>query len=187
MRLVLASASPRRKQLIAEIEGLEVEVMASDCEENAPFTTVGGYVCALARLKAEDVYKKTGEATVGADTVVYLNRVLGKPRTEEDAKSMLRELSGKEHEVVTGVCLIRNGKICCRYESTVVVFDRLSEQFIDSYVKSGSPMDKAGAYGIQDEMLSPLVKEVRGCKNNVIGLPVTLLDGMIKESCKWQK
>ena len=187
MRIVLASASPRRKELIAGIDGIEVEIIASDCEEQTAFTTVGGYVCALARLKAENVYEKTGKPTVGADTVVFSGEVLGKPHGEDHAKEMLRALSGKAHEVVTGVCLIKDGRVCCRYESTTVKFKPFTEQFIEEYVKSGSPLDKAGAYGLQDEMLAPFVDEVQGCKTNVIGLPVPLLGAMIEESYKWQK
>lgn len=186
MELVLASASPRRKELIGKIEGLEVEIIASNAEENAAFTTAGGYACALARLKAEEVYSRTNKTTVGADTVVYLDGVMGKPCSKDDAREMLKKLSGNTHSVITGVCLIISGKTVCRYYETKVTFLPFTEEFIESYIGSGSPMDKAGAYGLQDEMLAPFVSKVDGCRDNVIGLPVEMLREMLEEKNKWQ-
>lgn len=181
MKLVLASASPRRRELIGKIEGLEVEIIASDADESAAFTTAGGYACALARLKAEEVYSRVGLPTVGADTIVYLDGVMGKPGSENAAREMLWRLSGKTHSVITGVCLIDGGKTVCRYYETKVTFLPFTEEFIENYIGSGSPMDKAGAYGLQDEMLAPFVSGVDGCRDNVIGLPVGLLREMLEE------
>ena len=187
MRIVLASASPRRRELISEILGIEAEIIPSSAEENAVFTTPGGYVLALARLKAEDIASKCDLPVVGADTVVYNGKVLGKPESSEAAAEMLRSLSGITHEVYTGVCVAYKGKALCRYERTEVTMKHFTEEFIEQYIASGSPMDKAGAYGLQDEMLAPFIAHVRGCRSNVIGLPVSLLTDMLKETDKWQR
>ncbi len=181
MNVILASASPRRKELIKKIPGLEVEIIPSSSEENAPFYNVGNYVCLLAKNKAADVFSKHGGVVVGADTVVFTDRVLGKPQNELDAKNMLKELSGKTHSVVTGVCVMKSGSVKCAFCETKVRFGCLSESFIDRYVASGSPSDKAGAYGIQDEMLKPYVDVDEGDRDNVIGLPVILLKNLLEE------
>ena len=181
MELVLASASPRRRELIGKIAGLEVEIVASNAEESAAFTTAGGFACALARLKAEEVCRRVNKPTVGADTIVYLDGVMGKPKTEKEAREMLTRLSGNTHSVITGVCLITDGKTVCRYSETRVTFLPFTDEFIENYIGSGSPMDKAGAYGLQDEMLAPFVSGVDGCRDNVIGLPVGLLREMLEE------
>lgn len=181
MNVILASASPRRKELIKKIPGLNVEIIPSYSDESAPFYNVGNYVCMLAKNKASDVFSKNGGIVIGADTVVFTDRVLGKPSDETDAKNMLKELSGKIHSVVTGICVMKSGNIKCAFCETKVCFDRLSEDFIDEYVASESPMDKAGAYGIQDEMLKPFVKIAEGDRDNVIGLPVTLLKNLLEE------
>lgn len=182
MIVTLASASPRRKQLIAKIDGLQVNVVPATGEENAPFTNAGAYACALARAKAEEVSGRCGGVVVGADTiVVFEGKPLGKPQDKQGADAMLSMLSGAAHSVITGVCVIGNGKCICRYCETQVVFDELPEGFVKEYIESGSPMDKAGAYGLQDELLRPYVKEVNGDRDNVIGLPVGMLKEILQE------
>lgn len=171
MELILASASPRRKQILSEI-GVPFRAVVSEGEERPDLSlSPEEIVKSLARQKAENVFARfPGAAVLGADTIVYFEReVLGKPKSEEDAAKMLRRLSGKTHSVYTGYCIIAGGRRiegACRTE---VVFNDLSEQFIREYVAGGSPMDKAGAYGIQDD--ARLVKEYRGSYTNIVGLP----------------
>ena len=182
MIAVLASASPRRKELIAKIEDLEVEIIPSGADENCKEASAERLVCVLANRKAKDVFAKTGKITIGADTVVVLgSKILGKPRTKAEAKAMLKSLCGKTHRVLTGVSVISKDGEQTECETTFVTFNACSDEMIDAYVASGSPMDKAGAYGIQDEGFAPFIKEVKGDLDNVIGLPVRLLEKMLKQ------
>jgi len=176
--LILASASPRRAQLLRELE-YEFAVMPSDAEEadNAQLTARE-----LAQInayrKARSVAKKHPEAVVlGCDTVVYLGtQPYGKPCDLKDARRMLRELSGERHEVVSGCCLLHLEAHQCDIfsESTSVVFRNLGARQIDRYLRSINPLDKAGAYAIQTngEMI---VESIFGSLTNVIGLPVETL------------
>ena len=186
MEWILASASPRRRELLGElIENFEI--IPAKGEETAPeCCTVEELVKTLARQKAEEVASlpcAAGKAVLGADTVVALNgTVLGKPKDEADAIAMLSALSGNVHEVYTGVCVCfpkENGtrEIVTKAERTEVVFETLSKEQIEAYVATGSPMDKAGAYGIQD---GGLVKKIIGSFSNVVGLPIELCETMIK-------
>lgn len=179
----MASASPRRKELLGELVE-KFEIIPAQGEECADgFSTPAELVQGLARQKAEEVARLYGGAdkyVLGADTVVALDgRVLGKPKSAEHAKEMLVALSGRAHEVFTGVCISypKDGerRVLTDVCRTEVVFETLSEEFIDEYVKGGSPMDKAGAYGIQD---GGLVKEIKGSYSNVVGLPVELLKAL---------
>ena len=190
MNVILASASPRRKELIARISGLHTQTHAAQSEENAPFINPGWYACALARHKAEEVAARlnTDEAVVGADTIVVLDgKPLGKPADVNDAKRMLSSISGREHTVITGVCVADRRRTVCFYAETAVALDELSEEFIRAYAESGSPLDKAGAYGIQDEMFAPHVIGIRGDRDNVIGLPVAALKKTLKEYFGWEE
>lgn len=144
-------------------------------------------VKSLAFHKAKEVAalpSSLGAAVLGADTVVALDgRILGKPKDEEDAFEMLSALSGRVHEVFTGVCLLcpagdAKEKTALRCARTLVEFETLSEAFIRAYIASGSPMDKAGAYGIQD---GGLVRRIEGSYSNVVGLPLELLGEMLKD------
>ena len=182
----MASASPRRKELLAElIEKFEI-VPAKGEEVVSASLTPRELVQALAEQKALEVsalVQAEGKCVLGADTIVVLdNEVLGKPKDEADAFRMLSALSDRAHEVYTGVCICaRNGGVYRKLTSfacTEVVFERLTEEQIETYVKSGSPMDKAGAYGIQD---GGLVKEIRGSYSNVVGLPLELCKEMIEQ------
>ncbi len=171
MRLILASSSPRRRELLAQI-CKEFSVEPSLFGEGARGLSAHETAALFAREKAMEVHARFPEAAVlGADTVVSLHgEVLGKPSSEEDARRMLRLLSGKTHSVFTGVCLCAGQE---RYETLVetkVIFYPLSEELIESYVKSGLPFGKAGAYGIQDGYA--LAERYEGSYTNVVGLPV---------------
>ena len=187
MDWILASASPRRKELFAElVEKFDILPARGEEKVEAGFTPKQ-LVQALATQKAIEIAAlpcAKGKFVLGADTVVALgNEVLGKPKDEADAKRMLTALSGKSHDVYTGVCIVytdETGAQKTRVDAarTEVVFETLSKEKIDGYVASGSPMDKAGAYGIQD---GGLVKEIKGSYSNVVGLPMELLESLIKE------
>lgn len=175
--LVLASASPRRRELLHQV-GIRTVVDPSDGDEWSQEKDPGRYVVELARCKVLDVADRHGDQWVlGSDTVVTLDgKILGKPADEEDAIKMLRELSGRTHKVFTGVSILRMDRGRVLYEktfsqSTDVTFYELSDELIDRYVSSGEPFDKAGAYGIQGRG-AVLVKEIRGDYNTVVGLPV---------------
>ena len=187
MDWILASASPRRKELLKEIvPAFEIIPSAAD-ESIQGYSSPKELVKLLAALKAEEVARREenySKVVVGSDTVVaHKSIVLGKPQDEEDAKGMLKMLSGKKHHVYTGVCftVVKDGVIVYTHtavEKTAVYFKNLSDEFIEEYVKSGSPMDKAGAYGIQD---GGLVRKIKGSYTNVVGLPVELCKKMKKK------
>ena len=185
MDWILASASPRRKQLFGEVVE-KFDIIVAKGEEKADGTTPEALVKTLATQKAEEVALldiAKGKAVLGADTVVALDgEVLGKPKDEADARRMLCALSGRAHEVYTGVCMsyLENGKrkTLVKADCTKVYFNALTSEFIDEYIKSGSPMDKAGAYGIQD---GGLVDKIDGSFTNVVGLPIELCKEMLKE------
>lgn len=183
MIITLASASPRRKELIAKIKGVEATVIPAEGEENASFINAGQFACALARGKAEEVFRKAGGTVLGADTVVVLDgKPLGKPKNRQNAIEMLQSLSGRTHSVITGVCVINAEKLICRFCETQVTVDKLDGEFIEKYVSTGSPMDKAGAYGLQDAAFGEKVTSVNGDADNVIGLPVAMIEGILKEN-----
>ena len=185
MEFVLASASPRRKELLKEIVE-EFEIIPAKGEENLVVSSPKTLVKALARQKAEEVAalpETKGKIVLGADTVVALGqKVLGKPKGEREAVEMLESLSGRAHFVYTGVCFVyeKDGerRVVNKTSKTRVYFNALSEEWIKSYVAGGSPMDKAGAYGIQD---GGLVKKIRGSFSNVVGLPVELCKKLYKK------
>lgn len=185
MEWILASQSPRRKELLKEIVE-QFEIIPAKGEEILPQNaTVEEKVLSLAKQKAEEVSSlasSNGKWVLGADTIVVLKKeILGKPKDEQDAKRMLSALSGKTHEVLTGVCMMKkqDGQTTSLVAvgKTKVVFERLTKAQIENYVASGSPMDKAGAYGIQD---GGLVKKIKGSFSNVVGLPVELCKAMIE-------
>ena len=174
MKTILASASPRRKELLT-LAGIEYEVVVSQCEEILPdVITPDKAVEELARQKAEDVFSRHDDAMIiAADTVVALgNTILGKPKDEDDAFSMLSSLSGRRHTVFTGVCIKTKGNTDIFHVATDVEFYELSEKEIKDYIATGEPMDKAGAYGIQGKGFV-LVKGIHGDYFNVVGLPLS--------------
>ena len=182
MEWILASASPRRKELLRELIK-DFAIVPATGEENAQDgLTPERLVQELARAKAEEVAAlpiAKGKAVLGADTVVAFDgEILGKPKDEAEAKAMLSALSGNVHNVYTGVCIVLpDGSKKTAVDCTQVEFHRLTTAFVDEYVQTGSPMDKAGAYGIQD---GGLVKEIRGSYTNVVGLPVELLKKLLQ-------
>lgn len=179
--LILASASPRRKEILGEIVE-QFEIVPAKSEENAEgATTPEAVVKTLARQKAREVFAlplAKGKTVLGADTVVALDgEILGKPKDEADAFRMLTALSGNTHEVYTGVCVIfPDGKERVEADCTKVRFYPLTEEKIRAYIQTGSPMDKAGAYGIQD---GGLVEKIEGSFTNVVGLPKELCEKML--------
>lgn len=180
--LVLASASPRRRELLSRL-GLRFEVAPSDADETWPSgRPPGPAVEELAARKAEAVaVAHPGALVLGADTVVVLDgEVLGKPPTPEAARRALRRLSGREHTVYTGIALVHGGRTVTAHEATAVRFGPLAEGEIAAYVATGSPMDKAGAYGIQDDAGSLFVEGVTGDYFNVVGLPLHRLYRTLK-------
>ena len=180
MRYILASASPRRKELFSLIVP-EYEIIPAEAEEKFNMSLFPEQVaCAVAEGKCDEVYSKNPDAVVvGCDTiVVFEGEILGKPKSDEDAVNTLKRLSGKTHYVITAVCIRSKYKKLIEYEKTEVRFNPLSDEFIKIYVDSGSPLDKAGSYGIQD---GGLVKEYFGSYTNVVGLPVTLVKKLLGE------
>lgn len=181
MDLILASSSPRRKELL-ELLGIPFQVRVSDVEE----TYQDGLqpeeiVMELARIKSIAVAETNKKSIViGADTIVVSDgKVLGKPADKEEAISTLRQLSGKVHQVYTGVALIKAGNTHLFYEKTDVEFWPLEEKQIEQYVLTGEPFDKAGSYGIQGYG-SLLVKRIEGDYFTVVGLPVSRLNRELK-------
>lgn len=176
--LVLASRSPRRRQLVADL-GFSVRYVDIDVDEVVPDGTAPADIpLLLAKLKAEGYYQPLadGELLVTADTVVvHGDTVLGKPHDREDAYRMLRLLSGDRHQVYTGVCVRSNSLQKSFVERTDVYFRNLGEETIRHYVELGTCMDKAGAYGIQEWIGKVGVERIDGCYYNVVGLPVARL------------
>ncbi len=216
VRLVLASASPRRRELLSQI-GLEFTVMPSTKEENAKTTEAGALVQELSRQKAVDIWEQLSggqgqnpdadqeqisEETqepnlngkrqpellvIGADTVVCCEgKILGKPHSREAAAEMLTALQGRSHEVYTGVTLYSQSETVTFFECTQVEFYPMTEVEISEYIDSKEPMDKAGAYGIQG-LGARFVKGIRGDYNNVVGLPVGRLYQELKSRGWMQK
>lgn len=180
-KIVLASASPRRRELIKLISE-DVLCVTSGEDETLPEGIAASEVPVyLARLKAQSVAKDYPDcAVIGSDTVVILEEeILSKPESFEDACLKLRSLSGKAHRVVTGCCIIEGENIKAFCEETLVEFYELSDQEIEAYVRTGEPMDKAGAYGIQGRA-SLFVKRIEGDYFNVVGLPVARLNRELK-------
>lgn len=181
--MILASASPRRKQLLEQI-GLNFKVVAagvdeSGCGELPP----GELVEQLSQRKAAAVAERVGQddLIIAADTVVSLEgTALGKPSDEGAAYRMLTALSGVRHQVYTGLTLRQGEKVLTRRQQTTVTFRELSEEEITAYIATGEPIDKAGAYGIQG-MGAVLVESIEGDYYNVMGLPLCLLCEMLKE------
>lgn len=174
MKLILASGSPRRSELLAK-EGLDFEVIPSPAEEiHDASLGMAGLCEENARLKAVAVAAHHQEAVViAADTLVFLSgEPLGKPRDLEEAAGMLRRLSGYVHDVCTGVCIVApEGNVRTLHVVTEVVFHKLEDETISNYLAKTSPLDKAGAYGIQDHG-GMIVKRIVGSYENVMGLPV---------------
>jgi septum formation protein len=194
--IVLASASPRRQELLRNT-GIEFTIQPADIDETPkPGETAQDCAERLARLKALEVWRKRpGGVILGADTVVSVDEtILGKPADAADAARMLRMLSGRVHRVVTGVCVVRaaanfdvpgvsdvTAEIKTASETTLVTMNEISDEEIQAYIATNEPMDKAGAYAIQG-MASRWIPRIEGDYSNVVGLPVALVYRMLRGS-----
>jgi septum formation protein len=173
--LVLASQSPRRAEILRQA-GIPFVVRVAPVDETLlPGEAPEDYVRRLAEAKARAVPAGPEEIVLGADTTVVVgHNILAKPVDAEDARRMLSLLSGRRHKVMTGICLLRGDEKICEHEVTSVCFAFMSTREIDSYVASGEPMDKAGAYAVQGAA-SKFIMGIEGCYFNVVGLPISLV------------
>ena len=198
-RIILASASPRRKEIL-EKTGFSFDIMVSGCDENTDESDPALLVKELSRLKAKDIADKNpGKIVIGADTVVsHKNVIMGKPKDAEDAKNMIRSFAGDAHQVYTGVCIVsqtgreigetlkktlsdkcrdldiyeNDGRLTINFNvRTDVHVSDMTEEEIEAYVRTGEPMDKAGAYAIQGRF-APYIVSIDGDYYNVVGLPI---------------
>jgi septum formation protein len=180
-RLVLASASPRRAELL-RAAGIDYDVIPANVDETLkPDESAREHVARLAETKARTIHALDGQRTVlAADTVVVVDsQILGKPLDDVDARRMLRLLSGRMHDVLTAVSIFHPGGIVdTRVDLTQVEFAPLSESDIDWYVSTGEPLDKAGAYAVQG-LASRFVPRIEGSYSNVVGLPIALVHQML--------
>ena len=175
-KLILASTSPRRENLLRMI-GFDFEVVDSQVDErNEVYTIPEVHVLELAQKKALKVAEEIDSGLIiGADTIVVLNnQILGKPKNAKKAKEILKQLSDRTHTVYTGFAIVEkpSGEMLSEFVKTLVSFRRLEDEEIERYIQSGSPLDKAGGYGIQDQG-ALFVEKIDGCFYNVMGLPVT--------------
>lgn len=176
-RLLLASASPRRRELLSsldsDVEIVELKNVDESYPESLPALEVAHYVACIKRDAYDTSRLNDNEILVTADTVVVLDgKVLGKPHDAAEARHMLHDMSGKTHTVVTGVTLSSNAKSVSFATQTEVTFDKLTDEQIDYYVDKYAPMDKAGAYGIQEWIGYVGISGINGCYYNVMGLPL---------------
>jgi septum formation protein len=173
--LVLASQSPRRAEILRQA-GIPFTVRVASVDETARAgETPEDYVRRLAEAKAMAAPAAPEEIVLGADTTVVIdNEMLAKPEDERDARRMLAMLSGRRHEVLTGICLKRGEQRICDHAVTAVWFAPLSAREIDDYVATGEPMDKAGGYAVQGAA-SKFIPRIEGCYFNVVGLPIALV------------
>jgi septum formation protein len=169
--LILASGSPRRRELLKNISS-HFSVIVSDIDERLVKGKTLELPMKIAKMKAYAVFSMhTNDTIIACDTIVVLDgEVIGKPKDDDDAKAILRKLSGREHLVVTGYTIISPEQEISRSVVSKVTFNELSDDLIEQYVETGSPRDKAGAYGIQDKNF-PLVKSIIGSYDNVMGFP----------------
>ena len=183
---VLASQSPRRQQLMHRIsDDFIVDVSHIDETISLNMSPLEA-VLDIAKRKGLDIVKKhPNDIVISADTIVVIdNMILGKPVDKLDASRMLNLLSNRTHQVITAFCILKNGQLLEEYVTSDVTFHKLSQDLIDKYIESGSPMDKAGAYGAQDNADFLIVKNINGSRDNVIGFPV---DEIIEALKKFEK
>ena len=184
--LVLASRSPRRRELLLAA-GLDFTIRVVDVDESVEGEeSPRAYVARLAEMKARAVTMGPDEVILGADTTVAVgSEILGKPRDDAEAREMLEKLSGRRHDVYTGVCLRSARLVSTEVSATGVWFHTLSGSEIEAYVRSGEPADKAGAYAIQG-LASKFIPRIDGSYSNVVGLPVDLVYRMLsRHSTEW--
>ena len=189
MNFILASKSPRRREILENL-GVRFETVTADTDESSDVTDPCRLVELLSARKGEAVREKllaegrdlSDTVIISSDTVVAVDgEILGKPRDAADARRMLRLLSGKAHQVVSGVCLIGNGKFGVSHEVTEVLFDELDDETVEHYIRTAKPYDKAGAYAIQG-LASAYISGIKGCYFNVVGLPVHRLNTLYCET-----
>ena len=181
MEVILASQSPRRKELMGLFH-IPFTIRVSDADETMPPELSPAEAVALvSRRKAEAVPRQADDLVIAADTIVVLGKeILGKPRDPDDARRMLRLLSGRDHQVMTGMTLLRGETAIVRTEITDIHFRPLSDREIDAYIRTGEPMDKAGSYGIQGGA-ALFAERLVGDYYNVMGLPVCRLGQLLRE------
>lgn len=186
MKIILASASERRQELLGRLVK-EFDVVVSDFDENSILfkESIDDYVKDVALGKAMNIKEKLNEDTIiiSADTIVTLeNKILGKPKDEDEAFKMLKSLQGRKHKVYSGVVVINTAKNVIKQESlcTEVTFSEISDDEIIEYINTGEPLDKAGSYGIQG-IGGIFIKEIKGCYYNVVGLPLNKLKSMLED------
>jgi len=178
--LILASASPRRHELLLAAGFPHIVRPGSVAEIPLPTESPTAFVQRIAQEKARAVAHDSGDIILAADTIVCLdNQTFGKPRDEEDARRMLRLLSGRDHFVYTGICILAPQRAIQDLAATKVSFAELTELEIEEYTRSGETRDKAGAYAIQG-WASRFVTQIQGCYHNVVGLPVSLVYSHLK-------
>ena len=183
MKIILASKSPRRQEILTNL-GYDFEVITAETDESSEISEPSKLVMELANRKAyavADLCCDNNSVIIACDTVVATeNEILGKPKNKQDARRMLSELSGNIHSVYSGLCLIKGDKVLTDYCKTDVYFDKLTEKDIDWYISQNEWSDKAGGYGIQGKA-SVFIRKIDGDYFNVVGLPVNLLYKMLKE------
>lgn len=183
MRIILASKSPRRKEILENL-GLKFDIIVADADERSDERDPKRRVAALAAIKGRAVIAaledKTDTLVIASDTLVYAEgEFLGKPRDREDARRMIGLLSGRSHSVVSGIYLFYNGKEILSADETLVTFDKMTDGEIESYVRGDEPYDKAGGYAVQG-LASLYISGLEGDYFNVVGLPVNLLYKILK-------
>ena len=184
MKIVLASKSPRRKEILEGL-GLKFDIIVADADERSDEVDPCARVAKLATVKGRAVLSAVGDATetliIASDTLVYAeNEFLGKPRDKSDARRMIKMLSGKAHSVVSGLYVYFNGKEVASADETKVLFDEMTEGEIENYISTEEPYDKAGGYAVQG-LASLYIKGIEGDYFNVVGLPVHLLYKTLKQ------
>ena len=188
MRVILASKSPRRREIL-ETLGVKFEIVSADADESSDIKDPSLLVRELALRKGRatrELLRARGEwdedtLIIASDTVVALDgEILGKPRDDADAARMLASLSGRVHHVISGIALLQGEREIADFDSTEVHFDTLTREEIDAYVASGEPRDKAGAYAVQGHA-SVFVSGINGCYFNVVGLPVYRLERLTRK------
>lgn len=186
--IILASGSPRRREILSEL-GVELKIITADVDESSSETDSEKLAEELARKKGLAVYQKLlaeGSSDlslpiVSADTVVFCeNEIMGKPKDRADAFRMLKKLSGKPHSVITGICIVKDGIPFSSFTTTKVFVESLTDDSINAYIDSGDPFDKAGSYGIQG-IFSKHISKIDGCYFNVVGLPINALSNLFAE------
>ena len=184
--IILASKSPRRKELLSNLFG-DINIQTNNVEETFSSIRPSNIVMELSRKKLKDIDASSNDIVISADTIVYFKgEILGKPKDNDDAFRMLKMLSNNTHSVYTGVSIKQGDKVASFYDKSLVRFKKLSDEDIIDYIKTGSPMDKAGAYGIQDKWL---IDYYKGSYNNIVGLPTERLLKELKRfnvEGKWQ-